>query len=122
MTVSFAARTADTFKITALVDGGHGTVSCTPSVVSIGGDSTCTAVPDDGYQVAYWDGACLFSGQSTQCTLSNIRSDQRTTVSFTTSAQQEQVDIPTLSQWGMILLAGLLLMLAWRTGDLGLRR
>lgn len=122
VTVSFAARTADTFKITALVDGGHGTVSCTPSVVSIGGDSTCTAVPDDGYQVAYWDGACLFSGQSTQCTLSNIRSDQRTTVSFTTSAQQEQVDIPTLSQWGMILLAGLLLMLAWRTGDLGLRR
>jgi hypothetical protein len=76
-------------------------------------------VPDDGYQVAYWDGACLFSGQSTQCSLSNIRSDQRTTVSFTTSAQQEQVDIPTLSQWGMILLAGLLLMLAWRTGDLG---
>ncbi|NEV62685.1 InlB B-repeat-containing protein [Thiorhodococcus minor] len=101
-TVSFAARTPDTFSVTALVDGGNGTVSCTPSSVSAGGSSTCTATPDAGYQVAHWDGACLLAGQSTQCALTNIQSDQRTKVGFSRTAQAQVTVTPQASAGGTV--------------------
>lgn len=70
------------YNVSAAVSGGNGAVSCEPSSVTTGGSSTCTAVPDTGYQVSGWTGACAAAGTSTTCTLDNIQADQSSTVSF----------------------------------------
>jgi hypothetical protein len=61
---------------------GNGSVSCSPSFVGKGSNSTCTAVPDSGYQVKEWTGACAGVGSSAQCYLSKIAKDQASTVFF----------------------------------------
>lgn len=96
-TVSFAAKTPGTFSVTALVDGGNGTASCTPTSVPAGANSTCTAVPDAGYQVDHWDGACLLAGSNPQCSLTNIQSDQSSTVRFTALAPSTYTVSATVS-------------------------
>ncbi|MEI2773844.1 MAG: GEVED domain-containing protein [Candidatus Competibacter sp.] len=109
-TVSFAAIPPGTVHVFALVAGGNGTVSCTPANVPIGGNVTCIATPEAGYQVAYWDGACLLAGNNPQCNLTNLQSDQRTTVAFVVSSVVTPpiTDVPTLSEWGLLLLGTLL--------------
>jgi len=96
-TVSFAARTLATVRVSAVVDGGNGSVSCTPSDVAVGGSSTCTAIPDAGYQVDHWDGACLLAGSNPQCSLTNIQSDQSSTVRFTALAPSTYTVSATVS-------------------------
>lgn len=81
-TVSFVALPVNHYSVTATVIGGNGTVSCTPTSVTAGQGSTCTAVPEPGYQVQSWSGACLLAGSAAQCSLTNIQTDQNATVSF----------------------------------------
>ena len=111
-TVTFAAIPPDTFTVTATVSGGNGTVSCAPASVPAGGSSTCTAVPAQGYGVGGWTGACAFAGTSPQCALANVQADQASSVSF---VERAPTAIPTLSQWGLLLLGALLALIArWR--------
>jgi hypothetical protein len=58
------------FNVTASVVGGNGSVSCTPTSVASGGSSTCTAVPDTGFEVSAWTGDCI--GNEHYRALSNI--------------------------------------------------
>ncbi len=81
-TVSFVALPVNHYSVVATVIGGNGVVSCTPTSVTAGQDSACTAVPEPGYQVQSWSGACLLAGSATQCSLTNIQTDQTATVSF----------------------------------------
>ena len=73
----------DSFAVSASVDGGNGSVSCDPAFVLAGGSSQCTAVPDAGFKVGQWMGDCAAAGTSSTCNLSNIQTDQTSTVSFT---------------------------------------
>ena len=75
-TVSFAQLPPATYTVSATVTGGNGAVSCAPSTVTVGGSSSCTAVPDAGYAVQSWTGACAASGSNTQCTLSNLQGNR----------------------------------------------
>lgn len=87
-------------------------MSCTPASVPAGGSSTCTAVPAQGYGVGGWTGACAFAGTSPQCALANVQADQASSVSF---VERAPTAIPTLSQWGLLLLGALLALVArWR--------
>jgi len=81
-TVSFAPIIPALFSISATVVGGHGLAICAPSPVTKGGQSTCTAVPDAGYQVNAWTGACVGAGSSPQCYLAKIQKHATSTVSF----------------------------------------
>ncbi len=81
-TVSYSAVPVNHYTVSAVVIGGHGTVSCTPASVTAGQSSTCSAVPEVGYAVQHWDGACLLAGTNAQCTLTNIQTDQSSTVYF----------------------------------------
>ena len=99
-------------NVVATVAAGNGTVSCDPASVPPGGSSTCTAVPDAGYQVSAWTGACAAAGTSTTCALDNILADQAVTVTFDMSPVPplaEAEPVPALSRWGLALL-GLLLV------------
>ena len=116
-TVTFAAIPPATFSVTATVSGGNGTVSCAPASVPAGGGSTCTAVPDQGYGVGAWTGACAFAGNSPQCALTNVQANQASSVSF---IEREPAAIPTLSQWGLFLLGALLALGAWVCGPMRL--
>ena len=119
-TVSFATTTLATVRVSAVVDGGNGSVSCTPSDIAIGGASICTAAPDAGYQADHWDGACLLAGSNPQCLLTNVQSDQRSTIRFQASlvsfVEPETTAIPTLSEWGLLLLGTLLAFGIWLRG------
>ncbi|MBF0345476.1 MAG: VCBS repeat-containing protein [Nitrospirae bacterium] len=44
-----ATQDAGGYSVTGSVNGGHGTVTCSPSQVVSGGSSTCTITPDSGY-------------------------------------------------------------------------
>lgn len=116
-TVSFLHVLPGSYQVSATVTGGNGSVSCSPSMVVAGGSSTCTATPDRGYQVAAWTGACAFAGSAAVCQLSNIQADQVSGVSFAPAIAPASVSpIPTLSEWGLLLLASLLSLLAWQVG------
>jgi hypothetical protein len=80
--VIFEAIPPSTYTVTANVDQGNGSVSCSPNSVTAGGSSTCTAVPLDGYAIDSWGGACAAAGSNTECYLSNITTNQTSTVSF----------------------------------------
>jgi len=71
-----------TYTVSASVNGGNGSVSCDPTSVSAGGTSGCTAVPDPGYKVSGWTGACAPTGTNVHCTLNNIQENKTSTVSF----------------------------------------
>lgn len=81
-TIAFQASAPTAFSVTATVTGGNGRVSCTPGTVNAGDSSSCTAVPDAGYQVQNWTGACATAGSNAHCTLKNIQADQVSTVAF----------------------------------------
>jgi hypothetical protein len=114
-TVSFEAIT---FTIVASVAAGNGTVSCDPASVPAGGSSICTAVPDAGWQVSGWDGACATAGTSETCTLDNVQVDQTASVSFVVNAAApapapvDVTPVPTLSRLGLIILALLMVSFA----------
>ncbi len=81
-TVSYSAVPVNHYTVSAVVIGGHGTVSCAPTSVTAGQSSICNALPEAGYQLQHWDGACLLAGTNAQCALTNIQTDQSSTVSF----------------------------------------
>jgi hypothetical protein len=68
------------YLITATAGAG-GSVSCSVTSVASGGNSTCTATADVGYQFNSWTGAC--AGQGATCSLTNITSDKTSAASFT---------------------------------------
>ena len=72
------------FRIDAVVAGEGGSVSCSPEFVGKGDSSTCTAVPEDGFRVKDWTGACAGAGSNIQCFLSKITEDLTSTVVFET--------------------------------------
>lgn len=83
-TVTFELIPENTYSVTATVASGQGGVSCSPGSVPDTGtaSSTCTAVPEDGWQVSGWTGACASAGTNTACNLTNITGDRTSTVSF----------------------------------------
>jgi len=108
-TVSFEAIP---LNIVATVAAGNGTVGCDPASVPPGGSSTCTAVPDAGWQVSSWTGSCAAAGTSETCTLDNIQADQTSGVNFevASAVPVEVTPVPTLSRLGQIIL-GLFMVL-----------
>jgi hypothetical protein len=69
------------YSVTATA-AANGSVSCSPSFVGKGGTSTCTAMPEAGYRVKEWTGACASWGSNLQCYLSKITEENVSTVSF----------------------------------------
>jgi len=102
-----------TYSLTATTATGNGTVTCDPASVLAGGSSVCTAVPDTGWQVSGWTGACATAGTSETCTLENIQADQTLGVSFEASTVTpfEITPVPTLSRSGLIILGLLIVFL-----------
>jgi hypothetical protein len=115
-TVSFEAVPVVTFNVSATVAGSNGSVSCDPTSVPIGGSSTCTAVPDQGYEVSGWTGDCASAVTSTVCNLVNIQANQSSTVSFVVvfaaPTPVNLVPVPGLSRTGLALLIMVLLTVA----------
>lgn len=114
-TVSFATIPVVTFDVSATVAGSNGSVSCDPISVPIGGSSTCTAIPDPGYEVSGWTGACEAAGTTTVCDLVDIQANQSSTVSFVAvfvAPTPNLVPVPGLSKSGLALLSMLLLAVA----------
>ncbi|GAB2463983.1 hypothetical protein GCM10027082_14470 [Comamonas humi] len=74
------------YSVTATVDpaspGGSGTASCSPSSVTIGQSSTCTAAANPGYSFVGWTGDCASAGTNASCTLSNINTDKASVAKF----------------------------------------
>jgi hypothetical protein len=111
------------FNVTASVVGGNGSVSCTPTSVASGGSSTCTAVPDTGFEVSAWTGDCAASGTSTTCALSNIDANRSSTVAFAatggggppTAPTPAPTPVPAMPLWALLLVSACL-------GALGIRK
>ena len=76
---------------------GSGFVSCSPTFVGKGKSSTCTAVPDAGFQVKEWTGACADVGSSPQCYLSKIVEDKTSTVVFEINPDSDNDGVPNES-------------------------
>ena len=95
--------TLNTYAITTAANpAAGGTVTCTPNPVSHGSSSTCTATPNAGYTFTNWGGDCSGNGA---CSLSEVSAAKSVTANFTLNAV---TPVPTLSQWVVALLAGLL--------------
>jgi hypothetical protein len=99
-------------NIVATVASGNGTVSCDPASVPPGGSSTCTAVPEAGWQVSSWTGACEIADASETCTLYNVQSDQTSGVNFevASAVPVELKPVPMLSRLGLIILSLLVVL------------
>lgn len=82
--MTFELIPENTYTVTATVASGQGGVSCSPASVNDSGtaSSTCTAVPEDGWQVSGWTDACSAAGTNTACNLTNITGNRTSTVSF----------------------------------------
>ncbi len=95
-----------TFAITVTANPAvGGTALCTPNPVLSGGSSTCTATPNAGYTFADWSGDC----SGTTCTLTAVTATKAVTANFAPVSGPPPVQpIPTLSEMGVWLLAGLL--------------
>jgi len=88
-----------------------GTVACTPNPVLSGSNSVCTATSNAGYSFASWGGACAGTIGPT-CTLTNVTAAQSVTANFAAVSGAVAQPIPTLSEMGNWILAGLLVLLA----------
>lgn len=83
---------------------GDGSVVCNPAVVPEGGTSTCTATPGPNNTFTGWTGACAGSGAV--CVLSGITANLLSIATFQPGVAIQSV--PTLSEWAMLLLGGLM--------------
>jgi len=99
-----------TYPVDATVTGGNGTVSCAPNPAAHGATATCTAVPDAGYRVKTWTGDCA-GAAGNACSLPNVTGAKTSTVEFELAPASAPASIPTLSQWGLIILSGLMALL-----------
>lgn len=98
VTASFSPLPASSISAVASPVAG-GSVSCSPNPVPQGGNASCTATANPGYSFVGWTGSC--SGTANPCTLTNV------TAPASVTAQFAQV-IPTLREWAMLLMMGLL--------------
>lgn len=96
VTAQFALNS---YAITVTPSTG-GSASCTPNPVPHGANATCTATPDAGYRFAGWSGAC--TGMA--CGLTSVQAAQAVGAHFTRAAPVP-TPVPTLSGWGVTLLA-----------------
>lgn len=68
---------------------------------------TLTATPAAGYNVT-WGGADGAGCTGNTCTLSNIAANKVVTATFSAAVAVAAAKVPTLSQWGIMILTGLL--------------
>jgi hypothetical protein len=77
--VTLSGDLAGDFAITATADPvAWGSVSCSPSSVSVGGSSTCTATPSAGYSFTGFSGDCV----GASCVLTNVVSAKSVVAHF----------------------------------------
>lgn len=79
-----------------------GSVVCSPNPVPHGAS---TATPNTGRRLTGWGGQC--SGNTPSCTLAAVTSATSVTAQFAPQAASAQA-IPTLGEWAMLLLSGLM--------------
>ena len=101
---SFSAVPPVTYPITISASTG-GSVVCSPNPVPHGANATCTATPNTGYRFTSWGGQC--SGNTPSCTLAAVTSATSVTAQFAPQSASAQA-IPTLGEWAMLLLSGLM--------------
>ena len=106
VTAQFALNS---YAITVTPSPG-GSASCTPNPVPHGASAACTAMADAGYAFTGWSGDC--TGMA--CTLASVQAARAVSAQF---ARAAPTPVPTLSQWGTLLLSGLMV---W--GIFGLQR
>ncbi len=80
-----AAFAINTYSISSSASGGNGTVSCTPTIVNYGSNSTCTITPNTGYSLQSLtdnssDVTTWVTGNS--YTITNISSDHTVSAAF----------------------------------------
>ena len=76
---------------------------CSPNPVPHGSNATCTATAHTGYRFTGWGGSC--SGNTSPCTLTNVTAATNVSAQFAPASAQA---IPTLGEWAMLLLTGLM--------------
>ena len=89
--------------ITASASAG-GSIDC-PATVPHGGSAACTATPDPGFRLDHFTGCDGTSGAT--CQLTNVQAARAVAAVF--AEVPKPVAIPTLSQWGVLLLSGLMI-------------
>ena len=112
-TVSFVHLPPQNYTAIVIVDGGNGTVECTPTSVMRGETIQCNATPAAGYRVGSWTGACAAAGTRSVCVLLNVEDSELASVRFVRVAPA-----PALTVGGLAL--AFLLMLG--VGFVGIRR
>ncbi len=109
-----ATFTRDSYAIATPPTTG-GSVTCTPAAVHYDESSTCTAQAAAGYVFSAFGGDCAGT-TGTTCTLTGIRGNRTVTASF--ALVPAVTPVPTLGQWGLMLLG----LLAAGLGARRLRR
>jgi hypothetical protein len=104
VSASFSLLPPSTYPIHIAASAG-GSVVCSPNPVPHGGNATCTATASSGYRFTGWGGSC--SGSASPCTLTNVTAPTNVSVQFAPAPASAQA-IPTLGEWAMLLLTGLM--------------
>ena len=102
VSASFSLLPPSTYPIHIAASAG-GSVVCSPNPVPHGGNATCTATASSGYRFTGWGGSC--SGSASPCTLTNVTAPTNVSAQFAPASAQA---IPTLGEWAMLLLTGLM--------------
>lgn len=102
VSASFSLLPPSTYPIHIAASAG-GSAVCSPNPVPHGGNATCTATASSGYRFTGWGGSC--SGSASPCTLTNVTAPTYVSVQFAPASAQA---IPTLGEWAMLLLTGLM--------------
>ena len=102
VSASFSLLPPSTYPIHIAASAG-GSVVCSPNPVPHGSNATCTATAHTGYRFTGWGGSC--SGSASPCTLTNVTAPTNVSVQFAPASAQA---IPTLGEWAMLLLTGLM--------------
>ena len=102
VSASFSLLPPSTYPIHIAASAG-GSVVCSPNPVPHGGNATCTATASSGYRFTGWGGSC--SGSASPCTLTNVTAATNVSAQFAPASAQA---IPTLGEWAMLLLTGLM--------------
>ena len=109
VSASFSLLPPSTYPIHIAASAG-GSVVCSPNPVPHGGNATCTATASSGYRFTGWGGSC--SGSASPCTLTNVTAPTNVSAQFAPASAQfapaSAQAIPTLGEWAMLLLTGLM--------------
>ena len=104
VSASFSPLPPSTYPIHIVASAG-GSVVCSPNPVPHGSNATCTATASSGYRFTGWGGSC--SGSASPCTLTNVTAPTNVSAQFAPAPASAQA-IPTLGEWAMLLLTGLM--------------